>query len=285
MIITKKRIFSLDKYLGYLDAATEVYITSPCSHPIEIPAGESFIPKPCGPVTAFNRDGKYEVLKDEEKEPHEIEHDYHIVDWHGNDHYGSCFQTRMCYPRKYIAPPMESIVYGNGYVRSSVVTTSETDRMLHIINMFLEIYGTCEIVDVSLKPVCRENVKRLQWRILPPGKYPWNVVKERLKDTFHNDRRQSGATVELHHHTIAQHIPEFMAIGEDGFYGYVVYGYPDKNLYVFESNQIDNATYIFNSRWEELSKLSKKELIQDNLYAYRLIHNSEWNKKIQDILK
>lgn len=285
MVITKKRIFSIEKYLGFLDNAQEVYVT--CAHtktPEEI-EGELYIPTPCGPVTEFNRDGKFQVLKDEDKEPREIEHDYHVVDWHGNDHYGSCFQTRMCYPKKYIAPPLETVVIENGFVRSSVVTKSETDRLLHIVNMFLEIYGTCEIVDVNLKPVCRNNVKRLQWKILPPGKYPWDVAKERLRETFKNDKNQSGDKIESHHRTIARHIPEFMAIGEDGFYGYVVYGYPGKNLYVFESNQIDNATYIFNGKWEDLSKLTKRELIQGHLFAHRLIHTSDWRNKIEDILK
>ena len=88
----------------------------------------------------------------------------------------------------------------------------------------------------------------------------------------------------MHHKIIAQYASEFMAIGQDGFYGYVVYGYPSENLFVFESNQIDNATYIFNGQWEQLSKLTKRELIQGHLYDYRFIHNSGWSKKIQSIL-
>ena len=284
MIITKKRIFNVEKYLKSLDSVEEVYVICPNTDAIEMEEGKAFIPAPCGPVTRFNRDGKYIVLKEKEKVPREIEHDYHIIDWHGNDHYGSCIQTKMCYPREYLFPPLEELVIENGFVRSNAVSTSDPERIHHIINMFLEIYGTCEIVDVNFRPICQNSIRKLTWQILPPGRYPWDEVSKRLKEYYQNDKSKTGATVELHHKTISQYVPEFMAIGKDGFYGYVVYGYPSKNLFVFESYQIDNATYIFNGQWEQLSKLTKRELIQDHLYEYRLIHNSVWNKEIQRIL-
>lgn len=150
--------------------------------------------------------------------------------------------------------------------------------------MFLEIYGTCEIVDVNFRPICRNRIRKLPWQILPPGRFPWDVVSKLLKEYYQIDKNQIGETIEMHHRVITQHVPEFMAIGQDGFCGYVVYGYPSKNLFVFESNQIDNATYVFNGQWEQLSKLTKRELIQGHLFDYRLLHNSGWSKKIQNIL-
>jgi hypothetical protein len=52
-----------------------------------------------------------------EKEPREIERDYHIVDWHGTDHYGTCFQSRMCYSKEYIFPLLAEIVFDNEKLR------------------------------------------------------------------------------------------------------------------------------------------------------------------------
>lgn len=113
MIITKKRIFNVEKYLKSLNSAGEVYVICPYTGVIEMEEGKVFIPAACGPVTRFNRDGKYIVLKEKEKVPREIEHDYHIIDWHGNDHYGSCIQTKMCYPREFLFPPLEELVIEN----------------------------------------------------------------------------------------------------------------------------------------------------------------------------
>lgn len=43
-------------------------------------------------------------MKDLPKETRYIEHEYHIVDWHGGDHYGICGQERKCYQRIRIQP-------------------------------------------------------------------------------------------------------------------------------------------------------------------------------------
>lgn len=191
----------------------------------------------------------------------------------------------MCYQQEFIAPPLESVVVDNGVVRSKIVTKKDSDRLLHIINMFLEMFGSCEIVDFDKKPVSREVIRVVQWRILPPGKYPWCEAKKHLERSFQELHSHNRETIEQHHRIVTKFNPEFMAIGEDGFDGYIVYGYPRKKVYVFESNQIDNATYVFDAEWEALSKLTKRDLIQAHLYQYRLIHNSEWENRIEEILK
>ena len=46
-----------------------------------------------------------------------------------------------------------------------------------------------------------------------------------------------------------------------------------------------NATYVFRDNWEGLSKLSKAEIIQNNLQEKRLVHRVNWPYKILEILK
>lgn len=45
------------------------------------------------------------------------------------------------------------------------------------------------------------------------------------------------------------------------FSGYVVYGFIPKSLYIFESNEPYNATYVFKGKWEDAFKLSKCDII------------------------
>lgn len=285
MIITQKRIRSIKKHLSFLKESEEIYISTVRPQDLHYEENVHFILPPCGPVTRFNRDGKVIIYKNQEKCLRTIERDYHIKDWHGNYHDGSCFESRMCYPREYIFPPLETVVIENNIVRSSIVRKSESERLLHIINMFLERFGTCEIVDANKQPVTKQNLRVLQWELLPPGKYPWEIAKKHLEKHFNNRDSKNSESITKHHKTIAKYQPGFMAIGKDGFFGYVVYGYPDRNLFIFESNQLDNATYVFDGKWEELSKLTKRELILGNLFLYRYIHNLDWQSKIENLLK
>lgn len=62
-----------------------------------------------------------------------------------------------------------------------------------------------------------------------------------------------------------------------------MFGYPNKDLYVLESMELNNATYIFKSDWQELSKISKKQIIDGNLHYKRIIHSPQWEEKIKNL--
>ena len=46
-----------------------------------------------------------------------------------------------------------------------------------------------------------------------------------------------------------------------------------------------NATYVFRDNWEEFSKLSKAEIIQNNLQEKRLVHRGSWPMQIGNLLR
>ena len=83
-------------------------------------------------------------------------------------------------------PPCEYIVFDEDVIRSDELHKDEKDRIRHIINMFLEIFGMCEIVDTDHIPISAGNVRTVEWTILPPGKYPWEVAKQHLAEYFNN---------------------------------------------------------------------------------------------------
>lgn len=253
MVIKKRRINSVNKYFVNVAEDKELYVCVPADernlsllNMQDCSDGTCVVPEPCGPITRFNLHGKDFIHKEMDKEPREIERDYHIVDWHGTDHYGTCFQRRMCYPKEYIFPPVSRIILDNGKLRSDLLTKAQSDLLKHIINMFLEVFGYCEIVDKDEKPIGQKiRIKEISWRILPPGQYPWDCVEKALEDYFEKAPCKSKEVLRNNHKIFAQYEPDFLAIGENSFNGYVVYGYTNRDLYIFESNQLGNATYVF----------------------------------------
>ena len=65
----------------------------------------------------------------------------------------------------------------------------------------------------------------------------------------------------------------------------MIFGFMHRNKYVLESVYPNNATYVFGKNWEELSKLTKAEILKENLQDVRIIHNNNWQQEIRDLLE
>ena len=97
MLITKKRIIRIDKYIAPFKEEECLYVATEISSgefekklkvvgfPMVEYTGIKLIPKAIGPVTQFNAEGRDELLKNLPKETYY--HDACIKDWHGYYHY------------------------------------------------------------------------------------------------------------------------------------------------------------------------------------------------------
>ena len=298
MLIQRKRIRSIEPYLGGFKSEQKLYICKQITEADKAvlmkygynPDDESLQthePTPIKRYTSINVDGDWIVHRDQPKEPREFERAYHIVDWHGNDHYGTCYQTRDCYPRTFIPPKLIELTLHDNMLRSSAYTNSPKhyESLTLVANMFLEMFGQCETMDENLVPVAPPStLKQVSWTLLPVGKMPWDEGKERLKEIIQSVPASKQTVIEERHHKIWEYQPEWHAIGSEGFWGYVVYGFPAKNLYVFESNRYNNATYVFRGKWEEVSQLTKREIILGNMHEARIIHTESWKSSLTKLL-
>ena len=79
--------------------------------------------------------------------------------------------------------------------------------------------------------------------------------------------------------------PDFVAIGQAGFDGYLVFGFAQYGLYVLESRMLDNATYILGTDWETVSRLTKADIINNQLSVARLVHDRGWPEKLDQTLR
>ena len=244
--------------------------------------GESLIPSPVGPTSTFNANGREVIRRDLPKVSQSRMVWSTWKDWHGNPHSGMQVRSQQVYQKELIPPPEEYLIAMQAESGPLVVsralskTIDGDEKIIHVINLFLEIFGTLEITSVDLKSAESLLVKRLNWRILPPGVFPFERATTELADYLERLDESVRPVVQSRIRAVTQHKPDFVAVGLGGFRDYVVFGFQSKGIYVLESPTLGNATYVFKNNWAELSTLSKKEILDGALHEARLIHNNRW---------
>ena len=253
MKIVKTRIRSATPYLANLgdnvlfyvvlrDAESYRQVLEKYEFNVNITEPQRIVPRPLGHISKFNAEGKWHVNRDLPKEPREFEREYRCIDWHGEEHTGTCFQTRYCYQRTRIMPPLVELEMEENIIKSKLLRNDATnyEEITHVINLFLEMFHECEILlenqDVNI--VKHTDVRNLSWTILPPGRLPWAQKKEQMREVFDIVPRKHKTIISNRHETIWSFTPDFIARGEQGFWGYIVYAFPQKELFVFECNNI-----------------------------------------------
>lgn len=291
MTIIRTRINNPQRYLYALHRGDKFYVaaalsdedTSHLQHYGIKPDGASRIPVPHRSATQLNAEGKWIRLGDLPKEIRLFVHAYHLVDWHGNDHYGTCIQERWCYQRELIPPAELAFIIEDGTLYSPLLENSEADmnRIKIAMNVILEMIGHCEIRTADKSPAL-PPVRQVEvpWEILRAGIRNRSEWEEYVKKTV--ERKPKAQQVEIcrRHEHLMEMEPEFCVLGAQNFFGYVVYGFPALNLYIFESNGINNATYVFRGNWEAASMLTKMEVLSGGLQEARIYHTNQWHESI-----
>ncbi|WP_052190890.1 hypothetical protein [Chitinibacter sp. ZOR0017] len=252
--------------------------------------GDAIVPAKLGKFTAFNADGREVVRKDLPKESVSRMVWGASRDWHGNIHTGLRRRTFEMYPREWEAAPEEHFyIAGDGakkYVVSRGLSFSKNSEqeVLFLVNLFLETFGDYIVLDEKLANFNGVKIKKLNWAILPEGEHPFERVESFVdkiaSDMSDGDKKVVGYRIS----TILSHKPDFVAVGRGGFHGYVVMGFAKKNLFVLESPIFGNATYVFDGEWEDVSKLTKKQILTNQLHKFRFVHSSKWRADIRQIL-
>lgn len=297
MIIKKKRINNIYRYINKEEIdnikqlrvkvdelSQDKVINIGFSKKLEV--GEMVVPKVIGPITYFNVYGK-EIINKNEKEDRDIYRPYHIMDWHGQYHDGIAYERRKCYKREFINPyEMELIIVGQKetkYVTNKEIS-KDANKLKFAMNLLLEIFGEFEIV-YNEEKINYGKIKRLNWNVLPRGKYPWEKLYPYIKNNLDNMQETKAKIAKNNIEKITQFNPKFVAIGRSGFSGYIIYGFNKENKVILESMEIDNATYVLNENWENISKLTKAEILKNNLHEKRIIHTKRWNEEIETVIK
>ncbi|MBB6451768.1 hypothetical protein HNQ94_000189 [Salirhabdus euzebyi] len=301
MLINKKRIRNCKNYLSHIDEGATIYIGLPITEDVSnklkyigfenLTTGESLVPSPkLGPVSKFNANGKGIPQKDQPMETAYRQQYHEWEDWGGNSHSRIVDIPYKRYPRKWIPSPWVELVIVSTedqhfVVAGSPIIKGETEEevIVHQINLMLEIFKRAEILHENLERYEVPEVRRLGWDVLPTGDLPWSKFQEHLTPVLEKKSRNKKVVIFDRIETISQYKPDFHAIGTHGYRGYIIFGFTQLNLYIFESAEYGNATYVFEGNWVELSKMSKAEIINGNLHKHRFIHLDGWKRQIAEL--
>lgn len=304
MRISQSKIHNVDKFLLEFQQDDHLYIIlddldSPKDNLIKagfsssLPIGEKILPSALfGTVSDFNANGKYEKLRDMPKETYYKTQSAIIKAYGKHDVYITKQQPYEKFQVELTetAPSIELVILLNDnsekIVSSDKLTYNENNKSLikHTINLFLELFGECIIVDNEFLSRQKTKIKKVSWNILPKGVMPWAKLKEPLIDLLDKTKVENKEDTLRRFEFINSFSPDFVATGNGGFNDYVVFGFQDRNLYVLENSFAGNATYIFNNGWETISQLSKAEILVESLQEHRLIHKKYWKRSIKEIL-
>lgn len=284
MIVPVVRVENLDKTAFIKAGFTE-----------KLDLGETILPNKIGPITRYNADGGCLVHKDKPKETYYLMREWTYKKWVGGGDTEEVTDwvdvPRKRYPRTIIEPlALELAVMEDGRneklvcLPSVVFNESNSKLIIHEVNIMLELFGECEIVDYNLNPILKPTLKKLNWEVFPKGKMPWIKRKATLERFIVQARGKNSGVIRKRLETIYEHNPDFVAIGNGGFSGYLILGFEEKNLYILESTQVNNATYILENQWEDISKLSKAEILNNQYHKNRVIHSKQWFEDIKALL-
>jgi len=258
-------------------------------------SGESVLPSPVGNVSMYNAEGKEIIHKDKPMETAYRTREWSWTEWHGPHPVEQSSWVDVPYqryPRTYLAPPGVELTLatdtdGNTVVRTPVIQNwrNDNETAVHAVNLLLELFGECIFYDSDMRRLISAPVKKLNWRVLPPGERPFRKLKEELEAVLSLVKGGNRAFTEHRLESVNDYKPDFAAVGMGGFTGYVIFGFDKRGIYVLESILYGNATYVLGEQWAELSKKTKAEILNKNLHKERLIHHKEWARDLAGLFQ
>lgn len=297
MFLNQKRIVNVDNVLLEFKQDEEVIIMLNHLERFEkllkeigfqtIEDGNSVLPTVKGSVSRHNANGIYKLLRDLPKETYTISRD--ILAFGKYDTTATFYHKR--FQRELIDAPSQELYIdldkdNKKFLSAFPIKMNEKNKPLikHTINLFLEIFKECQVVDKNLISRVKTSIIRLNWNLLPKGKMSWEELEKYLEKNINEKSTKKKQEIYARINYINSFEPDFIATGNGGFNDYIVLGLADKNLYILENRKPQNATYIFEKNWEDLTKLTKAEILKEKLQKRRLIHTENWKLEIKKIL-
>lgn len=299
MRISQRRIRNVENHLSGINEGSNFYIGLTDLNDIvdklnrigfgqDIGLGEQILPEIVGPVTRFNANGKFRLLRDLPRET--CYRESYITDWHGNHH--TVYIEYQRYQREPIeAPSIELTVAvdaNDNQILLSPILVNQPDNyqdIKHVINLFLEIFGECETLHEDLIPAFNIPVTRLNWDVLPQGYQPWENVEPVLDEIINRTTPRKRVVIKNRLDKISESNPNFVAVGRAGFKGYMVFGFENKDFFILESIYSGNATYVLGQNWVDLSQLTKGQIVSQDLHERRIVHSPNWTNEIDDLMR
>lgn len=305
-MIEGRRIQSIDRHLAFVPKGISIVfgirlatarqdMLTQFGLPSSYQVGDTFLPcATMGPVAQFNAEGRYVVHRDRPMETFYMQREWTWHQWRGRDRE---LRTKIVdiprkrYPRTFVPPPSLELSVAaelNGdmilITRAFAKGQDSEDVILHAINLLLESFGSCVVLTRGLQALIPRDLRSLNWNVLPRGRRPWAMLQPAIQEIVNGQPEGNRPVIEHRLEFVNRQEPDFVAVGRAGFRGYLVFGFLSRNIFVLESTLPNNATYVLGINWEQLSQLTKAELIGGNLHTARIVHRVGWEAQLRQVL-
>ncbi|MDR6207637.1 hypothetical protein [Paraburkholderia graminis] len=297
-MIVERKTRDINRYLSHLPEGKKYYlgVRMRPEHARRLEAlgfasplvvGERLLPPARGAASRRNASGFDIVHRDQP-----METAYRQISWtytqrHGNREVDVTEVKDVAYyryPRTKVPPySVELVVSADPGGAHCIVagpferTNAQATAATNTANMLFEHFGSFEVLDTSMSPSVNAPVRRLNWKLLPPGKNPWKSAWPSLETVIEKGRGKSREVVAARFKEVGKYHPEFIAIGLGGFDDYVVFGFQSMGICVLESRFTNNATYVLaHADWEVISQMTKAQILSESAHQDRLIHDRNW---------
>jgi len=194
--------------------------------------------------------------------------------------------NRMRYHRDYFDPYEVNFFFDKE--KDCVVSDSipfndaNFNKIKNTINLVLKMFGECIVSDGDNEYLGKIEI--VKWRFLPSGH--WTDDKEKIIQRTGRGKKQEIENFMHDLEILYSFKPQKVAIGENGFRGYVAMCFENQKVCILESKFPLNATYVFDiDFWEDLSKKTKTNIIEAKLAKHRFYHNKNWKDEITKVLE
>jgi hypothetical protein len=306
MRITKHRIHNLDRYLAGIEkrAKFRVLVTLAEKGPKQLARagfgerpqpGDTILPRVIGPVSRFNAKGGWAVHRHLPKEPRYVRTvRWRWSQWSGRgqteEHEDFRDIYRDCYPREEIPPLAIELTYaehgGEKLILAPELVNEPGCAELNknVINLLLELFAECEVVGADLRRMTPPAVRKINWRILPPGQYPWSRLREHIDSALGRHSEDTKSVIWDRQKTLKSYEPAEIFVGEGGFDDYLAYLFPARRIVVLESVRKDNAIYVFGLDWRRVSQLTKADILNNRFHRARIVHIKGWKAQLAKLM-
>lgn len=303
-MLIRNKVRNIDKYLTHLGDAVNYYLGVPLSEldqqsilnlgfTFPANAGESILPPSRGPAGRRNIKG-YEIVQ--RHLPKETM--YRQIQWSWKERHGRDTIDRVGikdvayqrYPRVQVPPYGVELSVRESPARVLYVAAGpfsigeDTIKAANSANLLVELLGCFEVLDQALTSWLPAVTRRMNWSFLPPGESPWLNAQGPLRVLLDRQSRGNQPVIKARFDAVGAYEPEFVGVGRGGLLGYVAFGFPRRGICLLESCQTNNATYVLNETgWEEISQMTKAEILNSDAHQARLIHNRGWFDGLSDL--
>jgi len=254
-------------------------------------AGEKLLPEArLSKSTYENAEGKYVKRTDLPKETLYRYFEWEWEDYAGNSYSNSKFIPYQRFPREFIPPlALELSLLQDDSGNLLIVTepfavVSANNHIFKLaMNLFLSLFGEFKTFSNDLKePI--NYIRRIPWEILRPGHHTNKEIETYLDQVVSNSPKGKQNMYRRNIDKLRRKKPEIIAVGTAGFSGYLVFYYPAKKIAILESLMPNNATYILDKNWEQISNYTKTQVLSQNMHVDRIFHCDTWDNRIDEYI-